>query len=341
MGSDEFDEKQLEKIRAAVLKVTLENELMESEILTEDDLVDDSKVSEPDGHQGQGLTDESLLAERFSVEQTKLSSPEVPIEITPEEVEASLEAVFFVSDKPLKISRILEILPVSSALIMQSIDNLQARFRENRCGIELVEVDQGYQLRTKISQSEVLKKLTKTQIQRLSSGAMETLSIIAYKQPVMKEDIDQVRGVDSSYFLRTLLDRKLVKISGRSELPGRPMLYETTPDFLELFGLRDLANLPSLREIEQMAQGMPLKLFDENDPRLKEMRSLINEMGNPENQKMGYDPAEDELILKEIRDRVQKIPVSCPTIEEQKVLEKQKELDLKKETVIPGQNSLL
>src|SRR5262249_22752013 len=137
------------------------------------------------------------------------------------------------------------------AIFNQAIERIQESYAQTQHGFELVEVGGGFQFRTKAGKSHLAKKLTKIQTQRLSSGAMETLALVAYKQPAMKEDIDKVRGVDSSYFIRGLLDRRLIQISGRSELPGRPMLYTTTQEFLELFGLKDLSAMPPLHEIEK------------------------------------------------------------------------------------------
>jgi segregation and condensation protein B len=137
----------------------------------------------------------------------------------------------------------------------------------------------------------------------------------------MKEEIDKIRGVDSSHFIRGLLDKKLVQITGRSELPGRPMLYATTKEFLELFGLKDLAAMPPLRELEQMAESAPLRATDETDPRIKEMRRLVGEM-KADDTRLLYNPAEDEQFLKDIRERVNAIPTSTPTLDAQREAEK-------------------
>ncbi len=145
---------------------------------------------------------------------------------------------------------------------------------------------------------------------------METLAIIAFKQPALKEDIDQVRGVDSSHFIRGLLDKKLIQISGRSELPGRPMVYSTTNDFLELFGLKSLEDLPPLRELEQMVPGS--QASGEDDPRVKQMRKLVAEMKENSASILDYDPKEDDRLLQEIRERVQGISITTATLEAQK-----------------------
>jgi segregation and condensation protein B len=142
---------------------------------------------------------------------------------------------------------------------------------------------------------------------------------------VLKEEVDKIRGVDSSYFVRGLLDRKLIAITGRSELPGRPMLYSTTDHFLELFGLKDLAAMPSLREIEQMvpqSQSQNPDDPDSSDPRVREMRRLVGQMKADTSTTLLYDPKEDERILSDIRERVKAIPTSTPYLEEQKAAEK-------------------
>jgi len=212
------------------------------------------------------------------------------------------------------------------SLFQEAITALRDNYGATRHGIEIIEVAGGLQFRTKAGRAPLARKLAKVQTQRLSSGAMETLAIIAYKQPAMKEDVDQIRGVDSSYFVRQLLDKKLIQISGRSELPGRPMVYSTTDDFLQLFGLKDVSSLPSLRELEQMIPGSQSDRPEDpdyGDPRIREMRRLVDQMKSDTSTLLNYDPREDEKILKDIRERVQSIPTSTPYLEEQKALEKQ------------------
>jgi segregation and condensation protein B len=241
------------------------------------------------------------------------------------EMESCLETLLFMMDRPVSLKKLQEWLgpELDSDLFAQAMAGLQARYQAPHHGIELTEVAGGWQLRTKPGRAALAKKLAKVQTQRLSTGGMETLAIIAYRQPAMKEEIDKIRGVDSSYFVRGLLEKKLITISGRSELPGRPMLYSTTDHFLELFGLKDLASMPSLRELEQM---VPASQSDnpgeKEDPRLREMRRLVDKMKSDTSTTLLYDPKEDEQLLREIRERVQSIPTSTPYLEEQKALEK-------------------
>jgi segregation and condensation protein B len=242
------------------------------------------------------------------------------------ELQSCIETLLFMSDKPLSLTRLQELLgpDFPHSLFQEAVTLLRDRYQSPAHGFELLEIAGGLQFRTKPGRAALAKKLAKVQTQRLSSGAMETLAIVSYKQPVLKEEIDQIRGVDSSHFIRTLMDRKLISIQGRSDLPGKPMVYGTTSEFLELFGLKDLQGLPSLRELEQMipsSQSGDPDAPDADDPRVKEMRRLVAQM-KADNTRLAYDPREDEKILKEIRERVSLIPSSTPWLDEQKALEK-------------------
>jgi segregation and condensation protein B len=146
---------------------------------------------------------------------------------------------------------------------------------------------------------------------------MESLAIVAYKQPVLKDDIDKIRGVDSSHFIRGLLDKKLIKIAGRSELPGRPMLYATSTEFLEVFGLKSLEALPPLKELESMVPGSQSGNPDDGDPRVKKMRELVASMNADHSVNLLYDPKEDEKFLTDIRERVKSIEIVTPTLQAQ------------------------
>jgi segregation and condensation protein B len=239
------------------------------------------------------------------------------------EMESCIEALLFMVEKPMSANKLRDLLGPEMPLhfFQEALTHLKSRYQRLHHGFELVEIANGYQFRTKPVRAALAKKLAKIQTQRLSTGAMETLAIVAYKQPVMKDDVDQIRGVDSSHFIRGLLDKKLIKITGRSELPGRPMLYETTSEFLEVFGLKNLQAMPSLREIEGMVPGSQGGK-GEDDPRVKEMRRLVGEMKADTSTSLIYDPKEDEKFLSEIKERVGNIAVSTPSIDEQKAREK-------------------
>lgn len=241
------------------------------------------------------------------------------------ELQSAIEAILFMVDKPIKMERIHEMLgpDFELNLFQEAMSALMDRYQSTAHGVEIVQVANGYQFRTKAGRAALVKKLAKVQTQRLSSGAMESLAIIAYRQPVLKDDIDKIRGVDSSYFIRQLLDKKLIHISGRSELVGRPLLYSTTDEFLSLFNLKDLSAMPSLREIEQMIPASQSQNPEDEDPRVKEMRKLVGQMKSDTSVSLIYDAREDEKILKDIKERVGSIATTTPYLEQQKEIEKQ------------------
>ncbi len=169
-----------------------------------------------------------------------------------EELRKIIEGIIFVSDEPVNEKTIQKAIgdSVDLSTIKGILQELQLEYSSSTHGFELVEVAGGYQFRTKKELREWIRKLEKFQPQRFSRSAMEVLSIIAYRQPVTRAEIEAMRGgIDSSGALRTLLLKKLIKISGRkNDVPGRPFTYSTTKKFLEVFGLKDLSDLPPIEE---------------------------------------------------------------------------------------------
>lgn len=272
------------------------------------------------------LAEEQALEAALTDEEIKSA---LPTSLDLDEIASCIEAILFISDKSVSAERLIALLELNqgengagSTLFNEAMDKLRARYQAVHHGIEIVEVAGGFQFRTKPGRAALAKKLSKVQTQRLSSGAMETLAITAYRQPVMKEEIDKIRGVDSSYFIRGLMDKKLIEISGRSELPGRPMLYSTTREFLELFGLKDTSSLPSLVEVEKMIPNSQVGQSAENEqdstlsPEIKKMRTLVNSITMDTSMVLGYNPAEDEKILKEIREKVNSVRTTTPFLEQ-------------------------
>jgi segregation and condensation protein B len=268
------------------------------------------------------------LAEPYESSEPIVAALETPVLESPaldiHELESCIEALLFVSDQPLSSARLRELLTPEfpTALFAEALTSLRARYQNIFHGIELVEVAGGLQFRTKQGRALLVKKLAKVQAHRLSRGAMESLAIIAYRQPILREQIDKIRGVDSSHFIRLLLEKKLIQIEGRSELPGRPILYSTTSEFLHIFGLKDRNALPSLHEIEQMIPTSESPNPEEEDPRIREMKKLVGQMKSDSTSLLKYDPKEDEKILKEMREKIQSIPTTTAFIEAQKALEK-------------------
>ncbi len=173
------------------------------------------------------------------------------------ELQAILEALLFVSSEPLSLGRLVAVMGnVPKVDVEEALRNIgQALEKEGR-GVRLAVVAGGYRLVTKQDYAPWIKRLDKAKTAaKLSRSALESLAIIAYKQPLVRSEIEEIRGVETSGVLRTLLERKLVRIVGRKEVPGRPIMYGTTKFFLEHFGLSDLSQLPPLREFKELGEA--------------------------------------------------------------------------------------
>ena len=184
------------------------------------------------------------------------------------ELAAVLEALLFVSSEPVPLSRLVTAVgAVSKAEVEEALKRLDRDLSEESRGIQLVKLAGGYRLVTKAEFSPWLKRLDKAKAaQKLSRSALESLAIIAYKQPLVRGEIEEIRGVETSGVLRTLLERKLVRIVGRKEVPGRPIMYGTTKFFLEHFGLQDISQLPPLREFKELGEAEQALLPMEQEP---------------------------------------------------------------------------
>lgn len=172
---------------------------------------------------------------------------------------AQLSAVLFVATRPATVQQLAEAVGVDSGEVEQVLEVLCQKFDPNEVGFGLSEVNGGWQFRTAEGAGKAISRFVPPRAKRLSKAAAETLAIVAYKQPLGKAEIESTRGVDALPTLRTLLDLKLIRVVGREESPGNPLLYGTTEFFLEKFGLRDLSQLPSMREVEELlAEGQEL-----------------------------------------------------------------------------------
>ena len=167
------------------------------------------------------------------------------------QIKPILESILFVSESPVRLKTLLEIIPeAGKETILEGIRTLMKEYEDPSKGMELVEVAGGYQLRTKSQCAEWISRLKKAKPVKFSQSAMETLAIVAYRQPVIRSQIEAIRGVDAGWILRTLMEKGLIKMMGRKDLPGRPIIYGTTQGFLELFSLNALQDLPTLKEIQ-------------------------------------------------------------------------------------------
>ncbi len=170
-----------------------------------------------------------------------------------DQLKSILESLLFASEGPVTIHRLDEVLEgVERSEISSVIQELQAEYDASGRGFRLAEVAGGYQMQTARENADWVKKLYRDRPQRMSRATLETLAIVAYKQPITRAEIEAIRGVDVDGVVATLLDRRLIRIVARKDVPGRPFLYGTTPEFLQLFNLKDLSHLPTLKEMEEM-----------------------------------------------------------------------------------------
>ncbi len=177
----------------------------------------------------------------------------------------AIETIIFMSDKPVTLQKIKTQIDTDLPLrvVHESIARLQEEYESKHHGIRLMEVAQGYQFRTKATYSNIVKNMFKVSSMQLSPTALEVLAIIAYKQPISKTAIESIRGVDSSHIVRQLMDKRLVRITGRSEEMGRPSLYGTSNEFLEVFNLNEITELPSESELNELASASDVASINE------------------------------------------------------------------------------
>jgi segregation and condensation protein B len=177
--------------------------------------------------------------------------------MTPEDLQAALEAIIYAADEPATLDQIANALGVDKVAARAALDLLVASYQVDTRGIEVRKVAGGWKFSTKAQHHDVVRKFIKS-LQpplRLTMPALETLAVIAYKQPATVPEINEIRGVNVGGVIKTLLEKRLITTAGRKEVIGRPILYRTSKQFLIRFGLSDLDELPSLKEFEQLAQA--------------------------------------------------------------------------------------
>jgi segregation and condensation protein B len=179
-----------------------------------------------------------------------------------------VESLLFVADTPLSVERIRAIVPeAEAARIRKVLGALSNEYELRRGAFFLSEVAGGFQIRTRPEYTEWIKAYLRPSPVRISKAALETLAVVAYKQPIIRSDIEYIRGVDCGGVLRMLMERRLIRVLGRREMAGRPLIYATTRRFLEVFGLRDLNDLPSPKDIEELGRASSLVITSpESEP---------------------------------------------------------------------------
>ncbi len=219
------------------------------------DLEEQQTEQEPIAEQTEvSQTEDEQAVEQTEVSQTDadaLAEQDENIEIT---VESVIESVLFASDESLTAARLANIVEIGVKQVREHVSNLNEKYRSNSNAFRIEQIAGGYQMLTLSQYNNWLNKLLRVRTDgKLSPAALETLAIIAYKQPVIRADIEAIRGVAAGEMIRSLMYKGLVKIVGRAEVLGRPMLYGTSKKFLETFGLNTLKDLPKIEELKKPA----------------------------------------------------------------------------------------
>ncbi len=239
---------------------------------------------------------------------------ETPLEfIDNDRLISVVESLLFATDKPVSIATMKVLFKgsnIRSRDISRALDHLASSYAAADRGVSVEEIHGGYQLRTKVDNTEYLKRLAKVRPFRLSGPALEVLAIAAYKQPITKSEVDQIRGVESGHLMRALMERGMVGFGEKSDLPGRPMTYVTTRKFLETFGLRNLKELPTLAEIDQL---LPEGIGEEEEK--ETLFSVTDSMANH----IGTSYSEGEEELGDISESLKAIDTTSEFFEQEKI----------------------
>ncbi|MCX7958287.1 MAG: SMC-Scp complex subunit ScpB [Deltaproteobacteria bacterium] len=242
-------------------------------------------------------------------------------------VKSIIESILFVSDRPITARDIADVLGegFDAKGVRRHLEEMIAEYENRKGGIFLREVAGGFQLYTNPENAEYLKKLIDVKPFRLSRAALETLAIVAYRQPVTKSEVEEIRGVDSSGALRVLIEKKLVRIVGKKDEPGRPFLYGTTKEFLEFFDLKSLADLPTLKDLEQIAKEINEESgasapVQSQDNTVKEGGQVISKdiilKEDTVSEEPGQEQIQEETIVSQFEEALRKVETSNKSVKE-------------------------
>jgi segregation and condensation protein B len=233
----------------------------------------------------EGQTEESVP------EQLLIPDQPEPVDTGEVQLKAIVEAVVYITDEPLSAGQIAAALQQPVDRVARILEELAAEYGKPEHGLTIREIAGGYKISTKAEHHEAIRAFVKNLNPplKLSLAALETLSLIAYKQPITAPEIMEIRGVQGAGVLKTLLDRKLIATSGRKQVLGKPILYKTTKEFLVQFGLKDLSELPTLKEFEELGRLSLGDFSDEAPAAQKEMIASSEAASEPTT-----DPATEE-----------------------------------------------
>ena len=196
---------------------------------------------------------------------------------TPDRAAIVLEALLFAAEKPLDIGALEDATQFSRELLQSALAEVQKKYAPGAGGVVLLDLGGRWQLRTDHQVAPYVRRMLQVKPMRLTRAALETLAIIAYRQPITRPEIEDLRGVDSGAVTKALLERKLIRILGKKDEPGRPLIYGTTREFLELFNLRDLTQLPTLREFQELSEESRKIVEEEAPPPVAGLTALAHD----------------------------------------------------------------
>jgi segregation and condensation protein B len=251
----------------------------------------ENEIAEPTAPETEGTGQEACPTVEEVMASSLLPFDDTPAPVSQEDsqIKAILEAIVYVAEEPLTLAQISTSLQQPPERIQELLDQLVAEFDQPGHGVSIREVAGGYKMATKPEHHEAVRNFVKSLKPplKLSLPALETLAVIAYKQPATGPEIMEIRGVQGGGVLKTLLDRKLIAVAGRKNVIGKPMLYKTTKEFLIQFGLKDLSELPSLKEFEEIRR----MAFSDSEPPEREAGGTAAE---PVTETILEEPAEEE-----------------------------------------------
>lgn len=296
---EQFSEEDLQKLSP------VEEEALEPEISEEEILAQEAKESAPE-----------VEVSGSELESFESAEIEEVYFIDNDQLISIIESLLFATDRPVSLAAMKQGFKgtnIKSKDIKAALETLASDYADARRGFTLEEVSGGYQLRTKSDNVNFLRQNVKARPFKLSGPALEVMSIVAYKQPITKAEIDQIRGVESGHLLRALMEKGLVAFGEKSDLPGKPMLYQSTKKFLEIFGLRNIKELPSLHEIDQL---IPEGIGEEEE------KQTLGDLTEGLSQEVGmtYSEGEDELM--KITGQLEQITTTSDFFEQEKERQK-------------------
>jgi segregation and condensation protein B len=215
-----------------------------------------------------------------------------------QELKSAIEAILFIAGNPLSVDRLKSVFEeATQEQIEAQLAALRHDYDDRSSGIMVAEIAGGHQLATRPEFAAWLRKFRSVKVSaKFSKPALETLAIVAYKQPITRTEVEAIRGVNIGGIMRNLMERRLVKIVGKKDVPGKPMLYGTTPEFLQYFGLKDLSALPTLKEFQELEAGEEIMEEVTGDEDAEAVDTQVSENAANSGEKTAADAAEDEPV---------------------------------------------